>query len=79
MEESKWKDARGDDLPEIDRVVVVLCQVYPLENNEYMKRKHHKIDIIDFNKKIIQKNMKNSLYVLDKLDKAFLKLKHKLK
>lgn len=42
-----------------------------------MKRKHHKIDIIDFNKKIIQKNMKNSLYILDELDKVFLKLKHK--
>ena len=42
-----------------------------------MKRKHHKIDIIDFNKKIIQKNMKNSLYILDELDKVFLKLKNK--
>lgn len=30
-----WKDAQGDDLPEIDREVIVLYQRYPLEGNEY--------------------------------------------
>ena len=30
-----WKPADGDDLPEIDREVVVLTQPYPLENLEY--------------------------------------------
>ena len=30
-----WKYADGDDLPEIDREVIVLYQRYPLENNEY--------------------------------------------
>lgn len=30
-----WKDAQGDDLPEIDREVVVLYQPYPCEGNEY--------------------------------------------
>lgn len=30
-----WKPADGDDLPEIDREVIVLTQPYPLENSEY--------------------------------------------
>ena len=30
-----WKDAQGDDLPEIDREVIVLYQRYPFENNVY--------------------------------------------
>ena len=33
--ESVLKSADGDDLPEIDREVIVLYQPYPLENNEY--------------------------------------------
>lgn len=33
--ENLWKPADGDDLPEIDREVIVLYQPYPLENNEY--------------------------------------------
>ena len=32
---SLWKPADGDDLPEIDREVIVLYQKYPLEGNEY--------------------------------------------
>lgn len=32
---SLWYDAQGDDLPEIDREVIVLTQSYPLEGNEY--------------------------------------------
>lgn len=30
-----WKPADGDDLPEIDREVIVLYQPYPCEGNEY--------------------------------------------
>lgn len=30
-----WKLADGDDLPEIDKEVIVLYQRYPLESNEY--------------------------------------------
>jgi len=30
-----WKLADGDDLPEIDREVIVLTQRYPLEGSEY--------------------------------------------
>ena len=30
-----WKSADGDELPEIDKEVVVLTQPYPLENLEY--------------------------------------------
>jgi len=30
-----WKRADGDDLPEIDREVIVFTQPYPLEGNEY--------------------------------------------
>ena len=30
-----WKPADGDDIPEIDREVIVLTQSYPLEGNEY--------------------------------------------
>lgn len=30
-----WKPADGEDLPEIDREVIVLTQPYPLERNEY--------------------------------------------
>lgn len=35
VEQNLWKSADGDDLPEIDREVIVLYQRYPLENNEY--------------------------------------------
>lgn len=35
QKEHLWKPADGDDLPEIDREVIVLYQPYPLENNEY--------------------------------------------
>jgi hypothetical protein len=31
-----WKEAQGDDLPEVDREVIVLCQPYPCEGNEYV-------------------------------------------
>jgi len=30
-----WHDAQGDDLPEIDREVIVLTQPYHLEGSEY--------------------------------------------
>ena len=30
-----WKPADGDDLPEIDREVIVLTQKYPLKDSEY--------------------------------------------
>lgn len=30
-----WHDAQGDDLPEIDREVIVLTQPYPLEGSEF--------------------------------------------
>ena len=33
--ENLWKNAQGDDLPEIDREVVVLYQHYPLDVDEY--------------------------------------------
>ena len=32
---SPWKDAQGDDLPEIDREVIVLTQPYP--NDEHLR------------------------------------------
>ena len=32
---SAWKPADGDNLPEIDREVIVLYQPYPLEDSEY--------------------------------------------
>lgn len=35
QKENLWKPADGDDLPEIDREVVVLYQPYPCEGNEY--------------------------------------------
>ena len=35
QKEHLWKPADGDDLPDIDREVIVLYQRYPLENNEY--------------------------------------------
>ena len=35
QKENLWKDAQGDDLPEIDREVIVLYQPYPCEGNEY--------------------------------------------
>ena len=37
-----------------------------------MKRKRHKFDIIDFNRKIIKEKLKNSLYILSDLDKELL-------
>lgn len=36
QKEHLWKPADGDDLPEIDREVIVLTQPYPLENSEYL-------------------------------------------
>lgn len=33
--EGLWHDAQGDDLPEIDREVIVLTQSYPLDKGEY--------------------------------------------
>ena len=35
QKEHLWKPADGDDLPDIDREVIVLYQRYPLEDNEY--------------------------------------------
>ena len=35
QKEHLWKPANGDDLPDIDREVIVLYQPYPLEDNEY--------------------------------------------
>jgi hypothetical protein len=35
MMKNIWKPADGDDLPDIDREVIVLIQPYPLENSEY--------------------------------------------
>ena len=35
QEEPVWKPANGDDLPEIDREVIVLTQKYPLKGSEY--------------------------------------------
>ena len=37
-----WHDAQGDDLPEIDREVIVLTQPYPLEGSEYAIRFAHR-------------------------------------
>ena len=34
-ESNLWKSADNDDLPEIDREVIVLAQSYPLEGSEY--------------------------------------------
>jgi len=31
-----WKSVAGDYLPEIDKDVIVLCQPYPLEGDEYV-------------------------------------------
>ncbi len=39
-----------------------------------MKRKKDKIDIIDFNKKIIKSKMKSSLYILNDLDKTLMNI-----
>ena len=35
QKENLWKPADGDDLPEIDREVIVLTQKYPLKGSEY--------------------------------------------
>jgi hypothetical protein len=35
QKEHLWKPADGDDLPEIDREVIVFTQHYPLEGNDY--------------------------------------------
>lgn len=35
QKEHLWKPADGNDLPDIDREVIVLYQPYPLENSEY--------------------------------------------
>ena len=37
-----------------------------------MKRKRHKIDIDDFNDKIVKRKMEDTLYVLNELDLRFL-------
>lgn len=37
-----WKDAQGDDFPEIDREVIVLSQPYPCEGNEYVVSYGHR-------------------------------------
>lgn len=42
QKENFWKDAQGDDLPEIDRGVIVLCQPYPCEGNEYIVSYAHR-------------------------------------
>lgn len=34
-EKNLWHDAQGNDLPPIDKEVIVLIQPYPLEGNEY--------------------------------------------
>ena len=44
-----------------------------------MKRKQIKIDIVDFNHKIIKYKLKNSLYVLSDLDKELLDIGYKSK
>lgn len=44
-----------------------------------MKRKQNKIDIVDFNHKIIKSKLKNSLYVLSDLDKELLNIGYKSK
>ena len=36
MQSNLWKSSDGDYLPEIDKDVIVLCQPYPLEGNEYV-------------------------------------------
>ena len=36
MMKNIWKDADGDDLPEIDKEVIVLAQKYPLNGSEYV-------------------------------------------
>lgn len=38
------------------------------------KRKHNKIDIVDFNHKIIRSKMKNPLYIMDNLDKELINI-----
>ena len=35
QKERLWKPSGGDDLPDIDREVIVLYQRYPMENSEY--------------------------------------------
>ena len=44
-----------------------------------MKRKQNKIDIVDFNHKIIKSKMKDSLYVMSDLDKELLNIGYKPK
>lgn len=44
-----------------------------------MKHKQSKLDIVDFNKKIIKEKLKNSLYILSDLDKKLLNIKYKSK
>ena len=39
-----------------------------------MKRKQSKLDIVDFNRKIIKEKLKNSLYILSDLDKELLSI-----
>jgi len=44
-----------------------------------MKRKQHKIDIVDMNKKIIQEKMKDPLYVMSDLDRELLNVPYNTK
>ena len=54
---------------------------HPMYNiiRKHMKRKQNKIDIVDFNHKIIKSKLKNSLYVLSDLDKELLNIGYKPK
>jgi len=44
-----------------------------------VKRKHYKIDIDDFNDKIVKKKLKSPLYVLNELDLQFLNPQYRSK
>lgn len=53
QKEHLWKDAQGDDLPEIDKDVIVLTQPYPLEGTEYVVSFAHR----PYKEKYIYKNL----------------------
>ena len=44
QKEHNWKTADGDELPDIDREVIVLTQPYPLGENEYTVSFAHRPD-----------------------------------
>ena len=44
-----------------------------------MKRKRQKIDIVDFNKKIIKEKMRNPLYIISDLDMELMNIPYKSK